>query len=226
MEKELDKFGKIWSYRIVDSSFSVHTRLYKLHNALYHLEKTTFTLLKNNIITTPIVIIATLSYLTVLYMQIADVELSLEFLKPLIIIALFFFLIFCYQIVGALKIEKELKIIKSEIKGEHLEKWPDYLFDEASKWATRISMATEILNDIEKIPMAERDEMFESTKRNFTTIIKYSMDNLNDILENCDKLSDEYRKDSTTIENICGNYINKGKTTLNSIFDDSIKEGD
>ena len=214
MEKELDKFGKIWSYRIVDSSFTVHTRLYKLHHALYHLEKTTFTLLKNNIITTPFVIISTLIYLTALYIEIEDVKLSLEFLKRWIIIALIFVSIFCYQFVGAMKIGKELKIIKSEIKGEHLEKWPDYLYDEASKWATRISMATEILDDIEKIPTAKRDEMFEATKKNFTFIIEHSIDNLNYIIENCDKLSDEYRDHRIKINNICGSYIKKGKTTL------------
>ncbi|NOR48167.1 MAG: hypothetical protein GQ533_09020 [Methanosarcinaceae archaeon] len=129
----------------------------------------------------------------------------------LVLSALLF--IYGYQFYGAKKIEKELLEISREIKGDYLETWPGYLWDEAAKWGTRIIMAKEILNENEKNHPNKQEKSYKTTKKNFTRILGYSIDNLKEIKAECEVcLSNklEYNDYNKTIQ-ICNEFIEMGE---------------
>lgn len=199
-----------WSYRIIDGSYRVHTRLYKLHSTIVHTERTIFDLLKTMLISNNIVITA-LFFLIVLYIQIKKIELTPEYYPTLSVIISLLVLGWGYQFFQGKKIKKRLLEMSSEITEESLEKWPDYLWDEASKWATRILMTTEILKEIEKISSCERDDEYTTTKTNFFSILKESIDGLKDIKNTCKKGPKPKRHDYDKTIQICNKFIEKGE---------------
>jgi len=121
--------------------------------------------------------------------------------------------VFGYQFYQAKKIEKELLEISSEIKGGFLETWPDYLWDEAAKWGTRILMIKEILKENENIHPDKQDESYRTTKKNFARLLEYSVGKLKEIKTECKaRLSKkpEYKDYDKTIQ-ICNEFIEMGK---------------
>ena len=175
-----------WAYRIIDSSYRVHTRLYKLHYAVAHMEGTVFALMKNNMITSNSVVITAIFGLIALYLQVANITLSSEFYLTLFLILFVLLFIYAHQFYGAKKIEKKLLEISSEIKGDYLETWPGYLWDEAAKWGTRILMIMEILNENEKNNPDKQDKSYITTSKNFTRLLEHSIGKLKEIKAECE----------------------------------------
>ena len=194
------------TYRIVDASYRVHTRLYKLHHALYHTEKTAYTLLKNGIITTGAVIAIAISSFTLLFVQLLDLKLNYENYGTILIVIILLEIVYYYRYTQAQKAENELGIISSEIIDEHLEKWPDFLYDEATKWATRILMAKEVLDANEKIAIDSRNKLYEIVKNNYTNVIDDSIAKLKKIKTECNNLDCD-NAIRIKIEKICNDYI-------------------
>jgi len=205
MEHDKNKLRNIQAYRSIDASYRVHTRLYKLHNALYHTEKTIFHLLKNNIITTGSVLVLAITSFTLLYVQIADVNLKSCLAIGTITIVLIG--VYAYQYDEARKSEKELGMMAGEIKDAAIESWPDFLGDETSKWATRILMAKEILDENERTPINDRDKSYELTKNSFTDIIDECKNRLVKIKKDSEKLDDKYKDSRDRIIDICDEFI-------------------
>lgn len=194
------------TYRIVDASYRVHTRLYKLHHALYHTEKTAYTLLKNGILTTGAVIAIAISSFTLLFVQLLDLKLNYENYFTILVVIILLEIVYYYRYTQAQKAENELGIISDEIIDEHLEKWPDFLYDEASKWATRILMAKEVLDENEKIAISSRNGLYDIVKSNYTNIIDDCVDKLKNIKNECDNLDCD-NAIRIKIEKICNDYI-------------------
>ena len=184
-----DKPGMKWSYRIIDGSYRVHTRLYKLHYAIVHTERTIFDLLRNNFITSNLVIITTLVSLTFLYIQITGAELSSGSWGIFALLIALLVLEGGIYFNQAKKIENKLLEMSSEITEESLEQWPDYLGDEVDKWCTRILMVKEILKENENIPSDEQDESYRATEKNFTRILNYSIGELKKKKKECEASS-------------------------------------
>lgn len=193
------------AYRIVDASFRVHTRLYKLHYSLIHTENTIFTLLKNNIIASGAVVISAILGLVLLYVQIAQITLSSASLLTLVGLISALALVYGYQYKQAKKAEDDLKKISSEIKLDSLEKWPDYLWDEAAKWGTRILMAKEVLEENEKIYPDKKVESYKLNKRNFVNVIEDSLERLKKYKELCEK------SNLIEVSNECERFIKLGE---------------
>ena len=205
-----------WSYRIIDGSYRVHTRLYKLHSTIVHTERTIFDLLKI-MLTSNSVVIAALFFLIVLYIQITDVKLTPGSYLTLFVLISLLILTYGYQFFQANKIKKRLLEMSSEITEESLEKWPDYLWDEAAKWGTRILMTTEILKEIENIPSDEQDDEYITTKTNFICILQDSIDELKDIKNKCEKSpkKPKWHDYDKTIQ-ICKKFIEKGEKFIDN----------
>lgn len=202
-----------WAYRIIDASYRVHTRLYKLHYAIVHMEGTVFTLMKNNMITSNSVVITAIFGLIALYLQVADIKLSLEFYLTLFLVLSALLFIYGYQFYGAKKIEKQLLEISSEIKEDYLETWPGYLYDEAAKWGTRILMIKEILNENEKNNPNKQEKSYITTKKNFTRLLEYSIGKLEEIKAECEVCQSkklEFNDYNMTIQ-MCNEFIEMGE---------------
>lgn len=201
-----------WFYTLIDGSYRVHTRLYKLHYAVVHTEKTIYDLFKINMISNGIEIGVILG-LVALYVQIVDIKLSPEFYLTLIIIVFLLFSVLLYQFKQAGKIKKELFEISGEIKVESLETWPGYLWDEAAKWGTRISMVKQILKENENIHPDKQEESYILTKKSFTRILEYSineLENIKKVCETCLSEKPEFKNYDETIE-ICNEFIELGE---------------
>ncbi len=202
-----------WAYRIIDASYRVHTRLYKLHYAVIHTEGTIFTLMRNNMITSNSVIITAILGLIALYIQVANIKLSSEFYFTLFLVLTALLFIYGYQFYGARKVERELLKISSEVKGEYLETWPDYLWDEAAKWGTRILMIKEILNENENNHPDKQEKSYITIKKNFTRLLEYAIDNLKEIRTECEaglSKKPKYSDYNKTIQ-ICNEFIEMGE---------------
>lgn len=172
------------AYRIVDASYRVHTRLYKLHYALIHVEKTILVSLRNNISTSGIIISASVGFI-LLYIQIAEVKLSSASLLTLVGVISALLLIYSYQYKQTKGAEKEIEKISRELKEESLQHWPDYLMDEVAKWGTRILMAKDVLEENEKISN-KQDELYKLTKKSFIDKVEESLNRIKKYKEWCD----------------------------------------
>jgi hypothetical protein len=140
--------SQVDAFRLIDSMYRVHTRLYKLHYTLY---STTISLLKSNKLNSlsrTAVIIGALLVFVNLFVEIFKIDL---FSAPLLIIYGIIIAIILIEIslyIEADKTEKEFeKLLKIHDVGDSLESWKSFTLDEIGKLSTRIVMINAILKD-------------------------------------------------------------------------------
>lgn len=201
-----DDTDKIWFYRAINVSYGIHTKLYHIEYALNRIER-------NSITRSGTILVSAFIGFILFFERIFNIKFGSTDYIIIVIFAIALIIVYVYQYWQAFKAEKELKI--------HIERRPEYLWDQAMAWSARILMAKEVLDENEKIT-DKQDNSYILTKKNFTRILKYSKERLEKIKKECEASKQmqqcEYKDFKATITSTCdeydeiGNeYINKGE---------------
>lgn len=187
---------KIWAYRAINVSYGIHTKLYHIEYALNRIER-------NSIARSGTVLVSAFLGFILFFERVFNIKLGSTDYIIIFIFTFALIFVYGYQYMQAFKTEKYLMTLP--------EKRPEYLWDQAMAWSARILMAKEVLDENEKITN-KQEKSYTLTKKNFTRIMKYSKDRLDQIKKECEASKQmlqqpEYKDFHATITNTCDDYV-------------------